>query len=49
MAIKIITERELKQCVHLDLEAIEVVREAFTALASGRVVMPPILPAAAIF
>ena len=43
MAIKILTEKELKSCTNLDLEAIDVVRGAFTALASGTVVMPPIL------
>ena len=38
-----LTEAELRQCVELDLEVIEGIADAFTALATGRVVMPPIL------
>jgi ornithine cyclodeaminase len=41
--ITILTEAELRQCVELDLEVIDAVADAFTALAVGRVVMPPIL------
>ena len=41
--IFVLTERDLRQVVHLDLKAIEVVEQAFAALASGNVVMPPIL------
>jgi ornithine cyclodeaminase len=41
--ITILTEAELRQCVELDLEVIDAVADAFTALAAGRVVMPPIL------
>ncbi len=41
--IKIVTEKDLRTVARLDREAIEIVREAFVALASGRVVMPPIL------
>ncbi|MBN9036974.1 MAG: cyclodeaminase [Rhizobiales bacterium] len=41
--VTILTEAELRRIVHLDLAAIEVVERAFAALASGRVVMPPIL------
>ncbi len=43
MPITILTEGELRQCVRLDLELVEAIADAFTALASGRVVMPPIL------
>jgi ornithine cyclodeaminase len=41
--ITILTEAELRQCVELDLEVIDAIADAFTALAAGRVVMPPIL------
>jgi len=41
--VTILTEAELRRIVHLDLAAMEVVERAFAALASGRVVMPPIL------
>ena len=41
--VTILTEAELRRAVRLDLAAIEVVELAFAALASGRVVMPPIL------
>ena len=41
--VTILTEAELRRIVHLDRAAIEVVERAFAALASGRVVMPPIL------
>ena len=41
--IRIVTEAELKKAVGLDLTAVEVVERAFVALASGQVVMPPIL------
>ena len=40
---KIVTERELRQIVRLDLAAVECVENAFAALAGGKVVMPPIL------
>jgi ornithine cyclodeaminase len=43
MAIVVLTESELRQCVGLDTEAIEVVAEAFAALARGAAEMPPIL------
>ena len=43
MPITLLTEAELRQCVELDLEVIEGIADAFTALATGRVVMPPIL------
>jgi len=41
--IFVLTERDLRGCVNLDLAAIDVVEQAFRALASGKVVMPPIL------
>jgi len=41
--IRILSERDLRQAVHLDLEAIACVEDAFRALAGGKVVMPPIL------
>ncbi|MEZ5936382.1 MAG: ectoine utilization protein EutC [Alphaproteobacteria bacterium] len=41
--ILILTEKELRQAVALDLDAIDCVERAFAALASGGVVMPPIL------
>lgn len=41
--IRIVTEAELRAAVTLDLAAVDVVERAFGALASGKVVMPPIL------
>ncbi|MFC2967534.1 cyclodeaminase [Acidimangrovimonas pyrenivorans] len=41
--IRILTEAELRQAVGLDLTLIDVIEKAFAALASGTVVMPPIL------
>jgi ornithine cyclodeaminase len=41
--IFVLTERDLRGCVQLDGTAIDVVEQAFKALASGKVVMPPIL------
>jgi ectoine utilization protein EutC len=41
--IFILTEADLRRCVTLDLEAINVVEVAFRMLASGKVIMPPIL------
>ena len=41
--IFILTEADLRQCVTLGHEAVTVVEEAFRMLASGKVVMPPIL------
>ena len=43
MPITILTEADLRQCVELDAEVIDAVADAFTALAAGRVVMPPVL------
>lgn len=42
-SIRIVTEADLRRAVPLDLAAVEVVEEAFAALAGGQVVMPPIL------
>lgn len=41
--IRIVTEAELREAVHLDLPLVEVVERAFTALSRGDVVMPPVL------
>ncbi|WEX10509.1 cyclodeaminase [Chelativorans sp. AA-79] len=41
--IFILTENELRRAVHLDLKAIGVVEQAFAALGTGKVIMPPIL------
>jgi ectoine utilization protein EutC len=41
--ILIATEAELRRAVPLDLAAVDVVEEAFRALAGGDVVMPPVL------
>ena len=41
--VTILTETELRACVTLDLEAVEVIDRAFATLAGGGVVMPPIL------
>ncbi len=41
--IRIVTERELREVVRLDLGIVDVIAEAFAALAGGGVVMPPIL------
>lgn len=41
--VRILTETELRACVRLDLAAVDIVSDAFAALATGRVVMPPIL------
>jgi ornithine cyclodeaminase len=43
MALTILTEDELRRCVELDAEVIDAIADAFTALAAGRVVMPPVL------
>ena len=39
----VLTEAELRRCVTLDLEAVDIVERAFAALAEAGVVMPPIL------
>ncbi|MFQ5625173.1 MAG: cyclodeaminase [Methyloligellaceae bacterium] len=41
--IRIVTEAELRAVVALDQTTIDVIERAFAALASGKVVMPPIL------
>jgi ornithine cyclodeaminase len=43
VGVTILSERELRQCVGLDAEVIDAIAEAFTALAEGRAVMPPVL------
>lgn len=41
--IRMVTETELRKVVSLDLTIVDVIENAFAALASGAVVMPPIL------
>jgi len=41
--LTILTEAELRRAVSLDLEVVDAIAEAFSALATGQVVMPPIL------
>lgn len=41
--VTILTETELRAAVPLDLAAVDVVEQAFVALAEGRVIMPPIM------
>jgi len=43
MALTILTEAELRRAIRLDLELIDAIEGAFSALAAGEVVMPPIL------
>ncbi|WP_274424383.1 cyclodeaminase [Chelativorans sp. YIM 93263] len=41
--ILILTETELRKAVHLDTQVVETVEQAFAALGTGKVIMPPIL------
>ena len=41
--IRVVTEAELRAAVGLDLGTVDVVERAFTALAGGQVIMPPIM------
>jgi ornithine cyclodeaminase len=41
--VTVLTEAELRQCVRLDLDLVEAIADAFTASASGRVVVAPSL------
>ena len=41
--IKILTESDLRKLVKLDLKTIDCIEKAFSALAGGEVIMPPIL------
>lgn len=41
--IFVLTEADLRGCVELGLDTVEVVEDAFRLLASGKVIMPPIL------
>ena len=43
MQITILTETELRQCVQLDQAALDAVADAFTRLANGQAMMPPIM------
>lgn len=42
-SVQILTETELRKLIKLDAEAVSCVENAFSVLASGKVVMPPIL------
>lgn len=41
--VRIFPEAEIRQALRLDLETVDVIERAFEALASGKVVMPPIM------
>jgi ectoine utilization protein EutC len=41
--IRIVTEAELRQVIGLDIALVDLIEQAFAALATGEVVMPPIL------
>ncbi len=41
--IRILTERELREAVVLDVQSVDIIEQAFAALARGGVIMPPIL------
>ncbi len=43
MAVCIVTEAELRQCVGLDAEVLGTIEDCFTWLSEGRVTMPPIM------
>ena len=43
MNITILTESEIRQCIHLDHEALAAVEDGFTRLADGKANMPPIM------
>jgi ectoine utilization protein EutC len=43
MKITILTEKDIRQCVDLDQEALAAVEDGFTRLADGKAVMPPIM------
>lgn len=41
--VNILTERELRDCIALDHDAIECIENCFRTLAGGKVIMPPIM------
>ena len=41
--ITLLTESDLRQCVTLDRETINIIENAFAKLAQGDVIMPPVL------
>jgi ornithine cyclodeaminase len=43
MAVTVLTEAELRRAIALDLDLIDAIADAFSALASGKVVMPPVM------
>jgi ornithine cyclodeaminase len=43
VTMKIFTEKEIKQFVHINSEALSIVENGFTSLAEGKATMPPIM------
>ena len=43
MPIRILNEREIRSCVQMDLESLQIVEEAFVRLSGGQAVVPPIM------
>ncbi len=43
MSVQIVTEAELRRCVTLDEALVDVIASAFSALARGEAIMPPVL------
>jgi ectoine utilization protein EutC len=43
MIIRIVTEKELRQCVEMDNESLEAVEESFVSLSKGEATVPPIM------
>jgi ornithine cyclodeaminase len=41
--MRVLTEAELRRCIALDLSVVDCIEEAFHALATKAVAMPPIL------
>jgi len=43
MKVTILTEKDIRRCVQMDEDALEIVAEGFTKLTRGEVTLPPIL------
>jgi ornithine cyclodeaminase len=43
MKVILLTEQEIRRCIRMDAEAIQVVEDGFSRLSKGEVVMPPIM------
>jgi ectoine utilization protein EutC len=43
MNVTLLTEKDLRQCIQLDLEVIEEIEKGFTLLSEGEITMPPIM------